>query len=338
MKSPAALGSSARWLASTLVVGLGLGLSTPAAAAIIWKADFETGDLSQFSSLTNATKGARKNIEVVTEGAQQGKNAGKVTIHPDDTFSSTQMRVQMNRSNPRTGEGQNLYMSFHVKMTTAPLARDNIAYFETNSSYRNVMTWWIAPGAAGGPPTINYGTGNLGPNNQWSSEFTLNQWHQVAFHVFWTTNAANGTIKVWYDGKLVRDLKLATKPDGNSLFFQAGIHRAQRSDAVDTIFFDNFIEADSLADLMIAEGPPASDAGAGPADAGATDTAAPGSGGRSGGNAPTPEVGYGCAMAPGGSTGAGAPLASLALTASLLGLLVPWRRRRRARSRASRAE
>ncbi|HEY0713111.1 MAG TPA: heparin lyase I family protein, partial [Polyangia bacterium] len=180
----------------------------------------------------------------------------------------------------------------------------NIAYFETNNSYRNVMTWWLAPGAAGGAPTINFGTGNLGPNNQWSGEFSLNQWHQVAFHILWTTNAANGTIKFWFDGKLVRDLKLATKPDGNSLFFQAGIHRASRNDAVDSIFFDNFIEADALADLKIIEG--GADGGVSPpADAGAaTDTSTPGTGGSSGGSGGNQGAGQTGGTSGGGSGGA----------------------------------
>ncbi|HEY0715425.1 MAG TPA: hypothetical protein VGF45_22275, partial [Polyangia bacterium] len=117
MKTFAALGSSALLFVSSLAY------SRPANAAIIWKADFETGNLSQFSSATNATKGTRQNIEIVSEGAQEGTRAGKVTIHPDDLFNNSQMRVQMNRSNPRTGEGQNLYMAFWVKVTTAPLAR-----------------------------------------------------------------------------------------------------------------------------------------------------------------------------------------------------------------------
>ncbi|HEY0709795.1 MAG TPA: hypothetical protein VGG33_23480, partial [Polyangia bacterium] len=32
--------------------------------------------------------------------------------------------------------------------------------------------------------------------------------------------------------------------------FQSGIHRADRSEAVETISLDNFIEADALADVM----------------------------------------------------------------------------------------
>jgi hypothetical protein len=35
------------------------------------------------------------------------------------------------------------------------------------------------------------------------------------------------------------------------MFFQPGIHRADRSSAVDTLFLDDFIEADALADIRV---------------------------------------------------------------------------------------
>src|SRR5688572_28722560 len=110
----------------------------PALAEVVWKADFETKDISQFDGNMNATKEARKNIEIVSAPRQQGKYAAKLTIHPDDTFLTRQMRVQFTRYSPRTEVGQDVFLSFYLRMDEAPLVRDNFAYWESDKSWKNV--------------------------------------------------------------------------------------------------------------------------------------------------------------------------------------------------------
>jgi hypothetical protein len=238
---------------AALSIAVALTTEGRALAEVVWKADFETNDISQFVGTMNATKDARKNIEIVTAPKQQGKYAAKMTIHPDDTFKARQMRVQFTHRPQRTEEGQDLFMSFYLRMDEAPLVRDNFAYWESDTSWKNVMTWWVAPKSAdnpGGGTTINFGTGNLGPNQHWTADFSLKKWHQMVMHIHWSPDPQVGSIKLWFDGKVVVDIKAVTKPDKNPMFFQPGIHRADRSEAVDTIYFDNFIEADALADVM----------------------------------------------------------------------------------------
>jgi hypothetical protein len=282
MKSTPRFGASAPLL---LFAGI-VCRSRAARAAVTWRADFETGNLSQFSGNVNATNGARKNIEIVADPVQQGQSAGKFTIHADDTFAATQMRVQVTRNGSPTGEGQDVLMSWYFLIAADPMIRDNIAYWETSGSNRNMMTWWIAPKAGGGT-TFDFGTGSLGSTKHiFTLPIALNQWHQVASHIHWSMNAQQGHIIVWLDGAKVADENALTKPDMNSLFFQAGIHRANRSPLVDTVFFDNFLEGDSLADIMVAD-PGAPDAGSN-ADAradGLTDDAAAVEGGAAGGSA-----------------------------------------------------
>src|SRR5712671_6259855 len=157
MKSTPRFGASAPLL---LFAGI-VCQSRAARAAVTWRADFETGNLSQFSGNVNATNGTRRNIEIVADPVQQGQSAGKFTIHADDTFAATQMRVQVTRNGSRTGEGQDVFMSWYFLIAADPMIRDNIAYWETSGSNRNMMTWWIAPKAGGGT-TFDFGTGSLG--------------------------------------------------------------------------------------------------------------------------------------------------------------------------------
>jgi hypothetical protein len=248
MKSRALIGSG------VLLAAFALGARRQVAAGVVWKADFETGDISQFDGDINATKADRKNIEIVSDPVRQGKSAAKLTIHPDDTFKARQMRVQLTRNSRRTEEGQTLYLSFYLRMNQAPLVRDNFAYWESDKSWRNLMTWWVEP-TAGGGTTINFGTGNLGPQKHWTAPFTLERWHQLAMQIHWSTDPKVGRIKLWYDGKVVVDIPARTKADANPMFFQPGIHRADRASAVDTLFFDDFIEADTEADIRLVEPP-----------------------------------------------------------------------------------
>ena len=92
MKLKAPLGYSLPLIVSTslfCVIG-------PVSAKIIFKADFETGDLSEWGTTgirgQNATP---RNVQVVTDIVQQGKYAGKFTIHEDDVFNAQQLRVQV---------------------------------------------------------------------------------------------------------------------------------------------------------------------------------------------------------------------------------------------------
>src|SRR3954453_474113 len=121
----------------------------PAAAAVLFKADFETGDLSQFS-------GKSKNIRpgdlaVVTDTVHSGKYAGRFTIHDDDVFNARQLRVQVNGPKVTVGEGTDTFVSFYLCMKEPPRGRDNFFYWEGSPPprYNNVMTWWVEPRADG---------------------------------------------------------------------------------------------------------------------------------------------------------------------------------------------
>jgi hypothetical protein len=66
----------------------------PAAAEVLFKADFETGDFSQFSGKSKNIKPGH--IEVVTDIVHSGKYAGRFSIHEDNVFNARQLRVQAN--------------------------------------------------------------------------------------------------------------------------------------------------------------------------------------------------------------------------------------------------
>jgi hypothetical protein len=220
-------------------------------AKIIFKADFETGDLSEWKG-TGRSKNAARDIQVVTDIVQQGKYAGKFTIHEDDVFNEKQLRAQVTGPRITVEEGSDTYMSFYLYMADAPKDRDNFFYWEGSPppGYDNVMTWWVEPKDGGGT-VIKYGTGNLGRDGtHWEANFTTGKWHQLAFHIHWSEDKDKGNTRLWFDGALVMDKKLRTKGPESVYFCQPGIHRSPHTASVDTIYFDNFILADTLEDIL----------------------------------------------------------------------------------------
>jgi hypothetical protein len=224
-----------------------------APATILFRADFETGDLSQFSNTgTKGQNGTPRNIQVVSDIVKKGKHAVKVTIHPDDVFNERQLRAQLGGPRVEVSEGSDTFLSFYLYMAEAPKDRDNFFYWEGNPPprYNNVMTWWVEPKAGGGT-WIRYGTGNLGRNGTlWEADFETGKWHHLTMHIRWSEDETKGNVKLWFDGKLVLDKQTKTKGAEAVYFCQPGIHRSPHAPSVDTIYFDEFILADRLEDVL----------------------------------------------------------------------------------------
>jgi hypothetical protein len=224
-----------------------------APAKIIFKADFETGDLSEWSRTgTRGQNATPENIQIVTDIVQHGKYAAKFTIQETDVFNAQQLRVQLGGPRITVEEGSDTYMSFYLYMAEAPKDRDNFFYWEGQPPprYDNVMTWWVEPKAGGGA-LIKYGTGNLGHNGtEWEADFPIGKWHQLAMHIHWSGDKEKGSTQLWFDGVRVLDKKLKTKGPESVYFCQPGIHRSPHTSSSDTIYFDNFILADTLEEVV----------------------------------------------------------------------------------------
>lgn len=225
----------------------------PAGAEILFKADFETGDLSQFTGQSKTMKPG--SIEVVSDVVHSGKYAGKFSIHPENVFNARQLRTQVNGPKITVKEGTDTFASFYLMMKAAPKDRDNFFYWEGSPppSYNNVMTWWVEPKEGGGA-VVKYGTGNLGRKGVlWEKEFVVDKWHQLGMHVRWSEDATRGNVRLWWDGEEVLDKKVQTKGPQTVYFSQPGIHRDPHTKSVDTIYFDDIVCATTLDEVKIAK-------------------------------------------------------------------------------------
>ena len=100
-----------------------------ASAEVIFKADFETGDLSEWSKTgTRGQNVTSRNVQVVTDIVQEGKYAGKFTIHENDMFNAQQLRVQVvgpsKEAPTRTCPSTCTWPSRRRIATTSPIGRE----------------------------------------------------------------------------------------------------------------------------------------------------------------------------------------------------------------------
>ncbi len=221
---------------------------------MLFKADFETGDLSQWKATgTGGYNLTPKHFEIVSDVVQEGKYAGKFTIHEDAVFNKNQLRVQVGGPTITVEEGTDTYMSFYLYMAEAPKDRCNFLYWEGKPPPRwnNVMTWTVEPKKGGGT-RLKYTASKIGGGKDvlWDTDFTIGKWHQLAMHIHWSEDKDKGHVRLWLDGVRVFDQNVKTKGPESVYFCQPGIHRDPHSAAVDTIYMDNFILADTLEEVV----------------------------------------------------------------------------------------
>jgi MYXO-CTERM domain-containing protein len=256
-----------------------------ARAAVVWTATFEknkSGDVcasgaagAEFVPGAIVVNNGRIDAEVVGEQVYSGSLACKVTVHPDDIFGQyKQDRVDLRHNSTLTGEGKDMYLSGYYYLPEDAKTRNEFGMFETTNSL-NWMDIWVEPKTGGGT-TIKLGIesngANLGSVPVWSGDFTTAQWHQIAIHVHWSQDAAKGLVDFWLDGKqVVTGFKHKTKPNQYDLYFLTGLHRVLMQPSTESIYFDDFIEADAQADIKI--GVPMSSGGKNDGGAGTNDAA-----------------------------------------------------------------
>ncbi|HYO94911.1 MAG TPA: polysaccharide lyase, partial [Polyangiaceae bacterium] len=289
-------------------------LAAPSAvsAEVLFRGNFESGNLTGWSTLNPMTAG-RMNINVVTMPVFEGMRAAEIVIHPDDLWpGNNHNRVELHYDAQRTAEGNTMFFSWYFRLPANAQTRNDIAYWESAQTYQQAMAFWIEPG--GGGTQLSFRTNNPGMTH-FTGPVSINAWHQIAMQVLWSANAATGRVNVWLDGqKIVNDVPARTKPDTNAVFIQLGYHRNSTATPVETIYIDNAIEATTLAEVLTMGGMGGAGGSGGVGGGGAGGGAAGATGGAGGtsgaGGAPMSAgaggqgvAGTGGAAAAGGSAG-----------------------------------
>lgn len=232
-----------RAIRQVVVIGAAmLLLSDFVAAEVIWRGDFETGNMDQWRG--PATKSDA--VRIVTEPVRAGKYAVRIDgTNAARRGNSDRIEFQHQPDPPGTAEGTERYFGWSVfvpqKLTDGA---HHLGYFEVRNVWRQLMSFELRG------EDLLYTT-RVPYMKHWEGKgkFTPGRWHDFAVHVLWSRDPAKGFVEVWYDGEqVVKRTMTATLMDDNPAFFQLGLIRPT-SETPETIFLDHVIEATTLEEV-----------------------------------------------------------------------------------------
>lgn len=217
-----------------------------ASASTVWKGDFETGDLSQWS---RAQSVADDRLQVVSDVTREGSKALKVTVRQGDN----PIAASGNRNEVLylTEEAQG--SEYYYKWST--LFPDNYPIANT----WQLFAQWHQEGCCGSPPLEFYVVGQEmflragGSDGKiiWSGPLVRGQWNDFVLHVKWSSDSRVGFVELYKDGKLAAPKTYAaTQFGGERNYLKLGLYRDNSISQVGVVYHDGFAMGTTLDDVM----------------------------------------------------------------------------------------
>ncbi|UXI67805.1 polysaccharide lyase [Tahibacter amnicola] len=223
---------------------------SPAMATVLWRGDFQTGNLSQYD--TQHIVSPDRFTVVERPGLPGGlRYAAQVTVRQgDDPINASGNRNELVKFDGAS-EGTEFYYGWS---TLWP------------SNYPMVPAWqvfmqWHHPGSNGAPPVrfvLGCSSGDCGAplpdtlffivngQNVWTMRpVTAGQWHRFVLHIKWSANASVGFVELWYDGvkvvpkRFIRTLYNAA--DTN--YLKMGLYRDESIAQEQMLFHTGLVQA-----------------------------------------------------------------------------------------------
>ena len=221
-------------------------------AEILWRGDFETGDLSQW---TEAQEVAPDRMQVVDSPTRQGKHALRVEVRQGDNplAGASGNRAELVYE-PAEAEGNDRYYSWSTMWATD---------FPSAATWQ-AFTQWHHTGDTGTPPLEMYVNGEtmymaIGANETvvWTHPLQRGAWHDFVLHVKWSSDPGVGFVELWYDGKQeLQKTSGATMYPGQGNILKQGLYRNDTIAQVGVLYHDGMTVATTLADVMPPPPPP----------------------------------------------------------------------------------
>jgi len=241
-----------RLSASTAALVLAFAINIPAQGKILWQGDFETGDMSQWSTPINPAGHS------ITENCVfDGKYAGKIKITGDESFlwhgnkalnrSEFHHRYTASGNNEgNTHEGSDTFFAFSFYLPRElSKNKHELGYWESDKSWQQMFRFNIHGSELSFQETA-------AKNVLWKlpTGAAPGQWHRVALHIHWSTDATKGSTEVWVNGKHMGKHNFQTLPVKDALMFtQIGILRSQEN-STEEILIDGALQTDNLTELL----------------------------------------------------------------------------------------
>jgi uncharacterized protein (TIGR03382 family) len=220
--------------------------AAPAAeAGLVWRGDFESGDLSQW---TKSEKVADDRLEVVpSDPALGGRYVLKTTVRQgDDPIDASGNRNELVYVGDPAGGQERFYRWRTMWPEDYPAADD-----------WQLFTQWHHDGTSGSPPVEFYVFGDeirLRVNGEilWRTPLVRGQWHQFDLHVKWAES--EGFVELAFDGQPALPMTpAATLYAGQGVYLKQGLYRDESIQPEQVVFHDGMTIATTRAALDAAD-------------------------------------------------------------------------------------
>ncbi|MFM2151860.1 MAG: hypothetical protein RL199_295 [Pseudomonadota bacterium] len=297
--------------------------AAPARAELLWRGDFSTGDLSQWTK--TESKNVRSRLRLAADPAGAGGRALRVLVrHGDEPIGASGNRNELVWRGDDIREGVERHYAWSTFWPEG----------ESEQPGWQIFTQWHHFEGGGSPPLaflVRDGQVQLGTNTNevlWAVPLERGRWHDFAFHVRWSSDPSRGLVELWYDGRIAVRRTLATLFPGQGVYLKQGLYRSTRIRADQVVFHRGMRVGTTLDDVWT---PPAATTADTPSSASPSPTTSGAAEAASGTNdgaiaGATVEAGPpgGAGTGAGGCASSPVPLAALAVLA-----LRAWRRRGR---------
>jgi len=223
-----------------------------ASASVVWKGDFETGNLSQWTRTQSVSS---DRLQVVSDVVREGSYALKTTVRQgDDPINASGNRNEV------------------VYMTDEASGSEYFYKWSTlfPEDYPSIDTWqlfaqWHQGGCCGSPPLEFYVVGEEmflrvgGVNGKvvWQSPLVRGHWNDFVLHVKWSSDPSVGFVEMYKDGELVVPKTMApTQFSGDRNYLKLGLYRNDTVSPVGVVYHDGFTMGTTLEDVMPPPPPP----------------------------------------------------------------------------------
>ncbi|MBI3180645.1 MAG: heparin lyase I family protein [Myxococcales bacterium] len=218
----------------------------PALGSVVWRGDFETGDLSQWSSTQSVSV---DRLRIVRSPVRQGSYGLKATVRKgDDPIHASGNRNEVLYLSREAPGSEYYYRWFTLFPTSFPSA----------NSWQ-LFVQWHQGGCCGSPPLelyvvgeqIRMRVGGSGGKVVWTAPLSRGLWHEFILHVKWSTSPSVGFVEMRYDGQLVLPKRMvATLFPGESSYLKMGLYRDASISPEGVVFHDGMVQATALEDVL----------------------------------------------------------------------------------------
>ncbi len=230
-------------LKSLVVAAVAVGVPLTASAEVLFRADYETGDITQWQRKQVVSD---DRVQVVDSPVAEGTKALKVTVlEGDDPIDSSGNRNEF------------------VQMTLEPEGSESWYRWNTMfaEDYPSADTWqlflqWHHRGNDGSPPLQFQVRGEeikMRANKEfvWSAPLVRGQWNEFLLHVKWSSDPDEGFVELWHNGQLALPKTFTpTQYPGELNYLKMGLYRDDKIKEPGVLWHDGLVIGTELADVL----------------------------------------------------------------------------------------